>query len=114
MDTDLATAVLPYVAAVAAKYGTAVLDKLRDGAVDAAADGTVELGRRILAAIFHRGEHPGLATAVEDVAEAGDDPDAEAALRRQLRKALAADPALAGELTGMLQSAGVSITASGE
>ena len=49
-----------------------------------------------------------------DVAEDPADEDRLAALRLQIRKAVAADAELAAELSQMLASAGVTITASGE
>jgi hypothetical protein len=62
-------------------------------------------------------ERPQALEAAEEVAAAPDDPDAQAALRLQIRKLLEQDEALAGELKAMLeeaQRAGVSVTASGE
>ncbi|MBC7226463.1 MAG: ATP-binding protein [Thermoflexales bacterium] len=45
-----------------------------------------------------------VARAAQDLASHPDDPDAQAALRFQIRKALAEDPALAEELAGLLQA----------
>src|SRR5262245_42222212 len=114
MDTDLAAAVVPYLSAVGAAYGGAVLERVSDSTVDAAADGTVGLGRRIIQAVLRRGRNDTLEATVQDVAENGDDEDAVAGLRRQLRRAFEADPELAAEVGGLLQAAGVTTVASGE
>jgi hypothetical protein len=67
----------------------------------------VELGRKIWEKIRKPVEEsPRALGAVEEVAEAPDDPDARAGLRRQLLKVLEADPDLASELTKLLDSAG--------
>jgi hypothetical protein len=65
-------------------------------------------------------ERPAALEAVRDAAEAPDDGDARAALRLQIRKLLADDEVLAGELHGLLEErrdrvgAPVIVTASGE
>ncbi len=59
---------------------------------------------------------PAMQETVRDVAVAPDDPDAQAALRLQLKKLLTEDPALAAEMTRLWEqakSAGVTVTASG-
>ena len=50
-------------------------------------------------------EKPAAAEAVEDVAKAPEDADAQAALRIQLRKILESDPALAAEIAGLVKEA---------
>jgi hypothetical protein len=115
IDAELAGAVVPYVAAAAGAYGAAVVERVRDTAADATADATVGLGRRLLARILGRQESAGqVSDAVEDLAADPADPDRLAALRLQVRKALAADPELAGEVAQMLQQAGAIVTATGE
>lgn len=55
--------------------------------------------------------------AAQDIAQDPDDTDAQAALRRQLRKLLAEDESLADEVSRWLEkgkAAGVNVTASGE
>jgi len=67
---------------------------------------TVSLGRRILAKILHRHPHSApLEASVTDLAADGQNPDAVAALRLQLRKILVQDPQLVTELAGMLPPA---------
>ena len=107
----LAAEVVPYASAAAAAYGGAVLGKVRDDAADA----TVGLGRRLLQRIFGtRGDGEPLPEPVADLVADPADEDAVAALRLAVRKAMAADPGLQGEVCDMLAQAGVSITASGE
>ena len=106
----LASEVVPYASAAAAAYGGAVLAKVRDDAADA----TVGLGRRLLQRIFGaRGPDEPLPGPVADVVADPADEDAAAALRLAVRKALAVDPELQGEVGDMLAQAGVSITAWG-
>ena len=108
MDTEVATLaaeVVPYASAAAAAYGGAVLAKVRDDAADA----TVGLGRRLLQRIFGaRDEGEPVPEAVADVVADPADEDALAALRLAVRKALAADAGLCGEVREMLAQAGVS------
>lgn len=62
-------------------------------------------------------EKPAAQEAAQDVADAPDDEDAQAALRLQLKKLLAEDEALAHEVAHLLEEAkqaGVTVTASGE
>jgi hypothetical protein len=107
----LAAEVVPYASAAAAAYGGAVLAKVRDDAADV----TVGLGRRLLQRIFGtRGEDEALPGPVADVVADPADEDAVAALRLAVRKALAADAGLQGEVRDMLAQAGVSVMASGE
>ncbi|WP_162688673.1 MULTISPECIES: hypothetical protein [unclassified Streptomyces] len=107
----IANEITPYVTAAAGAYGTAVFTR----ATDAGADATLTLGQRILQRIWHReAGRPGIRQALDDMAESPHDPDVQAALRVQIREALAADPTLAGDLVRLLGGAGVNITASGE
>ena len=71
----------------------------------------VELGRKLWGKLQARVEEsPRALGAAEEVAEAPDDADAKAGLRRQLVKILAADPDLAAELAKLLDSAGRGIS----
>lgn len=107
----LAAEVAPYASAAAGAYGGAVLAKVRDEAADA----TVGLGRRLLQRIFGtRQEDERLPEPLADVVADPADEDALAALRLAIRKALAESPLLQGEVRGMLERAGVSVTAAGE
>ena len=88
-----------------------MLAKVRDDAADV----TVGLGRRLLQRIFGtRGQDEALPEPVADVVADPADEDAVAALRLAVRKALAADAGLQGEVRDMLAQAGVSVMASGE
>jgi hypothetical protein len=116
LDVDLAGTVVPYVVAAAGAYGAAVVERIRDDAADTTANATVTLGQRILRRIMGReqgGARP-VVEAVQDLAIDATDSDAVAALRLQLRKLLAADPALASELAQILTHSGVTVTASGK
>ncbi|WP_285569891.1 hypothetical protein [Streptomyces sp. RTGN2] len=91
--------VVPAVQAAVSAYGVGVLTRVEDQA----ADETVRLGQRLLARILRR--ETGTAqveAAVADLVEAAGDPDAEGALRLQIRKALRDDPLFAAELSSML------------
>jgi hypothetical protein len=112
MDVDVAqtaAAVVPFVTAAVVAYGTQTLERLRD----AAADGTVALGQRVLGRLLTR-DRPALVAAVQDHAADPADTDAAAQLRLQIRKALAEDPALAAEVAAMLPAQRIRIEASGE
>lgn len=103
MDIEvLASQVGPLVSAAVAAYGTAALTK----AEDAAATETVKLGQRLLSRLLKRkSAAPGISGAVTDLAGALKDPDFQAALRAQIKKALRQDPDLAEELTELLPDA---------
>jgi hypothetical protein len=117
MDLDVvqtAAAVMPYLTAAATAYGMNTLDKARDAVVDKTSDATVTVGHRILNRILHRKESQRVIEgAVIDLAAAPDDEDAQAALRLQIRKAVTDDPALLSDIAGILNEAGVTVTASG-
>ena len=114
MDSELAVLigeVSPYVTAAVGAYGGAVLAKANDQAADA----TVGLGRRILQRIFGSCAVGDAPQPVADLAADPGDPGLQAALRVAIRKMLASDAELAGDLRGMLAGAGpVTVTASGE
>lgn len=93
--------IVPVIGAAVAAYGAGVLSR----AEDEAAEATVRLGQRLLSRILHRAPEPGpVEAAVGELAAAGDDADALAALRFQVRKVLAGDAGLVAELAGMLPS----------
>ena len=99
---SLAAEMTPYVSAAVGAYGGAVLAKVRDDAADA----TVGLGRRLLQRVFGtRGETEPLPAPLADLAADPGDADALAAVRLLVRKALAADAVLAGEVGSMLAGA---------
>ncbi len=119
MDIDiaaLADQLMPYLTAATGAYGAAVAAKTQD----VVADETVGLGRRLVRRLLTRERsRPQIEAALDDLARSRNDADADdatAALRLQVKKALAADPALAAELAGMLPGVTVSggITAVGE
>ena len=98
----LAAEMTPYVSAAVGAYGGAVLVRVRDEAADA----TVGLGRRLLQRVFGtKGEGEPLPGPLADLAADSGDEDALAAVRLLVRKALAADPVLAGEVGSMLAGA---------
>ena len=112
---ELARDVVPYVSAVAGAYGRALWEKIQDESADSAVEASVGVGRRLLRRLLGRGEsRPGVERAVGDLIDDPGDEDAVAALRLQIRKAVAADPGLAADLAGLLPGAGTTVIASGE
>jgi thioredoxin-like negative regulator of GroEL len=103
VDVDVvAGQVVPYVGAAVAVYGAGVLTR----AEDAAADGTVRLGQRLLAGLLGRVAHRGrIEQAVTDLAGSPSDPDFRIALLAQVKLALRQDEALAVELAALLPPA---------
>jgi hypothetical protein len=99
--------VIPYVSAVAAAYGGAVVQKVTDAASDASADATVGLGRRLLRRLFTSNRADQVQAAVVEVGEQPGDEASVGVLRAQLLKALSQEPKLAEELSQMLGEAGV-------
>jgi len=103
--------VVTAVTAAVGTYGTSVLTRTED----AAAEATVSLGRRLIQKIFHRsGNSDSIRESVADLAAAPGDDDAVAALRLRLKKALAADPALAAEVADMVRQAGITVNSHGD
>jgi hypothetical protein len=93
---------VPFVTAAVGTYGLAVLARTQEEAANA----TVELGRRMAQRIFGpRAEGEQLPEAVADMVADPDDPDAEAVLRRAVRKALLADETLVADLRALLARA---------
>lgn len=115
MDVDVAqtaAAVMPYVTAAVTAYGVTTLDRVRDAVVDKTSDATVGLGQRLLNRILGREEsRQVIEGAIADVA-AGEE-DSEAALKLQIRKALAADPGLARDVAQLLPTGTTHNEASG-
>lgn len=99
--------VAPYLSAVAAAYGGALVEKVGDAAGDAGAEATVGLGRRLLRRLFASGRGEQVRAAVVEVAEAPGDEASEAVLRAQLVKAFSQEPQLVHDLSRMLAEAGV-------
>ncbi|MFJ9031425.1 hypothetical protein ACIRQP_23420 [Streptomyces sp. NPDC102274] len=100
---------VPYATAAVTAYGSAVVSRTSESAVDA----TVSLGQRILQRLWSREEsRSGLEQAIEEVADDPQDDDARAALRVQIRRILREDTALAAELAQLLPTR--SFTASGD
>lgn len=99
---QLATDVTQYVTTAAGAYGGAVLARTQDQAADA----TVGFGRRLAQKIFGvREEGEEVPEALADVIDDPDDGDNQAALRKAIRKALAADAELAEQVGAMLAEA---------
>lgn len=95
--------IVPAAGAAVAVYGAAVLRRVEDEAAGA----TVRLGQRLLARIRGGAADPAaIDGAVTDLAADPYDPDALAALRLQIRRALAADPALVDEIAALLPAPG--------
>jgi hypothetical protein len=111
VDVDVvAGQVVPYVGAAVAAYGAGVLTR----AEDAAADGTVRLGQRLLAGLLSRVAHRSrIEQAVTDLAGAPSDPDFRSALLAQVKLAIRQDQQLAAELAALLPAA-PSVTAAGD
>lgn len=98
--------VLPYLISGGTEAVKAAGEKVGEGAV--------ELGRKLWAKLRKPVEEsPRALGAAEEVAEAPEDDDARAGLRRQLVKILEADPDLASELAKLLDSAGRGISYQG-
>ncbi|MFJ3903856.1 hypothetical protein [Streptomyces sp. NPDC090025] len=94
---------VPAISAAVSAYGAAVLTR----AEDEAAGATVRLGQRLLERLRRSGpDRPALEAAVTDLAEAGDDEDAVAALRLRIRRALRDSPELRAELAALLPAPG--------
>ena len=98
--------IVPYVSAVAAAYGGAVVQKVTDAAGDAGADATVSLGSRLLRRLFASDRAEQVRAAVVEVGEQPDDEASVAVLRAQVLKAVSQDPRLAEELAAMVREAG--------
>ncbi len=116
MVSDLVSLVAdmsPYVIAAVEADGRVVL---ATAATDEAADTTVQLGRRILQRVFRtHGQAEQPPQAIIDLAVEPHDPDLQAALRVEIRRAVAGDPQLAQDVRQMLADVpSVGVTASAE
>ncbi|MGW4651140.1 hypothetical protein [Kitasatospora sp. NPDC004289] len=104
----------PYVGAAVTAYGAGVLTRAQDAAVD----GTANVGRRIVQAVWQRrrrADRAALEVAVEDLAADGAGPEAAEELRLQIERALREDEQLRAEIAALLPvGAPVVITATGE
>ncbi|WP_239677354.1 hypothetical protein [Natronosporangium hydrolyticum] len=113
----LVGAVVPYLCALAGRYGSAVLERAVQEGTEAGADATFGLGRRLLRRLLSP-EVPARDAIEEAVADLGahpDDEDFQRAVRAQLKKALANDEQLRSDLAELLGGAGgVSVAAVGE
>ena len=125
MDASLLDAVMGPIWAALGAVGHKALSE----AEDETASGVVGLGRRLLARLRRRGDstgstnaaetaRPQLEAAVADVTSDPDDQDFRAALRGQVKKALSGtdgveDRSLIGDLEGLLEAAGVHVSAEG-
>lgn len=106
----LAAAVVPYVSAAVGAYGAGVLTRPEDAATDA-----VGIGARLLRRMLRNDESaPTVSAAVVDLADDPADEDRLAALRLQIRKALAADPSLVADVAGIVAAARAPVVVSGE
>lgn len=105
---EVAGAVVPFLSATAGAYGSAVVQRVTDQSAAATADATVGWGRRLLGRFLLSPRSEQVGAAVTDVAENPGDEAFTAALYAQVRRALAEDGLLAGEVAGLLAEAGVS------
>ncbi|MET8702682.1 hypothetical protein ABZW10_28040 [Kitasatospora sp. NPDC004723] len=106
----------PYLSAAVQEFGERALAESDETTRNATAD----LGRRIIrSALRHctRSEKSALEDSVRDAAVHADDPDAIAALRYQIKRAMRENPELQEEVAALLAPAttgSITITASGE
>ncbi|GAA2050061.1 hypothetical protein GCM10009839_65370 [Catenulispora yoronensis] len=118
MDSELLSSVMAQLTAALSAVG----HKLLSTAGEKTADESVRLGRRLLDRLRRSKDgtpRPRLEEAVGDLADNPEDDDFRAALRAQLKRALSGadkidDPDLAADLAGLLQSAGMTVEASGQ
>jgi hypothetical protein len=97
---SLATAAVAALAPYLSKAGEGAAKKIGEEAVDAGG----KLLAWVRAKLSGRGQE-----ALDDLAAAPDSEDNQADLRKQLAKALEANPGLAEDLTGMLRTSGVNV-----
>lgn len=108
---EVSATVVPYIATAITAYGHAVLTRVED----AAADSIVGMGQRIIQRVVRRGRNQAeVETAVSDLADHPDDPDLQATLRVQIKKALQDDPDLKRELQELVSGRSDSIHSIGE
>ncbi|MFD0585826.1 hypothetical protein [Dactylosporangium darangshiense] len=102
----MASAVLPYLSAVAGAYGSAVVQRVSDGAADATADATLGAGRRLARRLFGSSRSSQVQSALVDLAGRPGDEGLADVLRAQVRAALAADLSLLADVVQLLRAAG--------
>jgi len=105
---ELSGAVIPYLAAAAAAYGGAVVQRTADGAVDVAADATASIGRRLLRRLLDSQNSSQVRDAVSLL---GEQPGSEAfaeLVQIQVRRLLTDDVRLASDLTKLLSGSSAS------
>ncbi|MEU6234002.1 hypothetical protein [Kitasatospora sp. NPDC047058] len=116
--TELLTQAGPLLTGALTTYGTAVLTRAENAAMDAAVDATADSGRRFLQRVWRRGDAARRAELETAVEAADEDPEAvAAALRLHLRRVLAEDAELRQELADLLAARptpSITITAHGE
>lgn len=96
---------VPFLSAVAGAYGGAVVQRVTDQGADAAADATVGWGRRLLARLLGSPRGRQVGDAVTDLGENADDPAFTAAVYAQVKRALAEDAELAGQIAALVAEA---------
>lgn len=107
----LAASLTPILVPYLVKAGQAAADEAGKGI----AGQGLELAKSLWSKLSPKVEaKPAALVAAQDVAEAPDDPDNEASFRKELKKLLTEDQALAAEVQSMLEAAGVNVTASGD
>ncbi|MFX0592882.1 hypothetical protein [Melissospora conviva] len=101
---QVASAVVPYAAAMATAYGKDAAEKIHDMAVEKTSTAVAGIGERILSRILRKKDsEDAIKNAFIDLANREE--DSEAAFRLQIRKALSADPDLASDVARMLPAA---------
>nr|BFE63699.1 hypothetical protein GCM10020063_082250 [Dactylosporangium thailandense] len=110
----MASAVVPYLSAAAGAYGAAVVQRVSDGTVDATANATLVMGRRVARRLFGSSRANQVQAAVLNLAGKPEDLELVEVLTAQVRAALAADVELTADLVRMLGEAnGMTVTVSG-
>ncbi|MFF5182110.1 hypothetical protein ACFY2Q_29225 [Micromonospora sp. NPDC000316] len=105
---ELAGVVVPYLTAVAAAYGGAVVQRVVDQSADATAEAGVGVGRRVLRRLLGSGRSGQIVLAVTEVGEQPDDEAGRELLRAAVVTALSEDAQLAEDVARVLADAGVS------
>ncbi|MEU7673520.1 hypothetical protein AB0C42_01730 [Micromonospora taraxaci] len=102
---EVASTVVPYLSAAAGAYGAAVVQRVNDGAADATANATLDLGRRLARRLFGSSRGDQVRAALVELAERPHDDGSVDLVREQVQAALAVDAAL---LTDVVQLLGTS------
>ncbi|MFD0585822.1 hypothetical protein [Dactylosporangium darangshiense] len=101
---------LPYLSGVAGAYGSAVVQRVSNGAADATADATLGAGRQFPRRLFGSSRASQVQSAVVDLAGQPDDEGLADVLRAQVRAALAADASLLADVVPLLGAVGGNFT----